>query len=219
MPQGRGKCGHQRALWDDHDACMSCCGCSLLNPCGVSSKWADETWQSAAARRTHKSRQSRSRSGSRPAGSSPLSRAGSLSRNPTPRTGAGALELGNSRFGQTSPVKDHLAPAAVIGCSGYPPQRVGTGHQPPATGHARSGHSPGTGHRASPVTGSTRSGHSPGTGHRVSPATGRHRAPGKTGHRVSPATGRHRSPGNTGHRVSPGNTGHRVTPGNTGHRP
>ena len=51
-----GVCGHVKAFIDTHDTCLSCCKCSALSPCPVSSLWTSETWSRLARRRTYKSR-------------------------------------------------------------------------------------------------------------------------------------------------------------------
>ncbi len=55
--QKRCGCGHAAALWDTHiDMCRSCCGCSSVLPCGISSTWSPQRWAKVETARLYSSR-------------------------------------------------------------------------------------------------------------------------------------------------------------------
>ena len=53
-----GDCGYIKALWDNHQNCLSCTFCSRLSTCSTCSPWSEEAWVLADRHCTYSARKS-----------------------------------------------------------------------------------------------------------------------------------------------------------------
>jgi hypothetical protein len=47
-----GLCGHGKIRLDNHERCLTCCGCSRSVPCSVSKEWKGSTWETVEKKRS-----------------------------------------------------------------------------------------------------------------------------------------------------------------------